>query len=177
MHDTLRSRVASLSIEARKALDEAALRASEAGHFEITCDHFLFALIGQQPRLAEGLSRHCGLDLQALQVELKRRLQDQPDGNAQSVVFSESLVGVLDDAWERACLQWGTRRLVWRVAGRHGSNRADRIIRKWPAARLAYLRCVCGSGMVAHPRSWAADVWTGSRGAEGVWPQLDAASA
>ncbi|MBH3359913.1 type VI secretion system ATPase TssH [Pseudomonas guariconensis] len=107
MHDTLRSRVASLSIEARKALDEAALRASEAGHFEITCDHFLFALIGQQPRLAEGLSRHCGLDLQALQVELKRRLQDQPDGNAQSVVFSESLVGVLDDAWERACLQWG----------------------------------------------------------------------
>ncbi|OFS73646.1 hypothetical protein HMPREF3173_11070 [Pseudomonas sp. HMSC08G10] len=99
--------MASLSIEARKALDEAALRASEAGHCEITCDHFLFALICQQPHLAEGLSRHCDLDLQALQVELKRRLQDKPGGNTQSVVFSESLVGVLDDAWERACLQWG----------------------------------------------------------------------
>ncbi|WP_323114837.1 type VI secretion system ATPase TssH [Pseudomonas guariconensis] len=107
MQNTLKSRVASLSIEARKALDEAALHASEAGHFEVTCDHFLFALIRQQPDLAEGLSRHCGLDTQALQAELKRRLKDQPGGNAQSVVFSESVVGVLEDAWERAFMQWG----------------------------------------------------------------------
>ncbi|WP_337157508.1 type VI secretion system ATPase TssH [Pseudomonas putida] len=107
MQNTLKSRVASLSIEARKALDEAALRASEAGHFEVTCDHFLFALIRQQPALAEGLSRHCGLDIQALQAELKRRLKSQPSGNAHSVVFSESVVGVLEGAWERAFMQWG----------------------------------------------------------------------
>lgn len=109
MEKNLKKLIDLLSEEPRKALDKAALLASNSGHYEVTCEHLFLALIGQQPALVEGLTLHCGLKGDVLYAELERRLKLKPTGNEQGVVLCEKVISLLEEAWYQVSVHWGQR--------------------------------------------------------------------
>lgn len=98
MKEHLKDLISTLASDAREVLDQAALLASQRGHFEITSEHFAFVLIQRQPKLLEGLVLNSGLRSASLYNELARRIEDKPCGNEHGIVFSESFVTMLEAA-------------------------------------------------------------------------------
>lgn len=95
----LRSLIAHLSDELRKALESSAALCVAKGHAEITAEHWLMALLQEPGNDTTQLLTSQNLCASIIIDELKSRLQTHSSGHKKTPALAYSLQALIQDAW------------------------------------------------------------------------------
>ncbi|HPA47611.1 MAG TPA: Clp protease N-terminal domain-containing protein, partial [bacterium] len=98
-------RLDTLTLKSQEALRDAQRLAEEHHHQEITCEHLLLALLGQEEGIVPSLLKKIGVDIpqlaRSLSEDLSRRAKVFGDGSVQASI-SRSTVSAINAAEKEA---------------------------------------------------------------------------
>jgi len=100
-----------LSPFCRRALEGAAGQAVSRGHYEVTIEHLLLALVEAEEHDVPLILAAAGVEPGAVAQSLRRSIEVMRTGNAGRPVFSPLLVSLLSDAWLAASVELGLGRI------------------------------------------------------------------
>jgi len=100
-----------LSPFCRRALEGAAGQAVSRGHYEVTVEHLLLALVDEDDHDVAAILDAAGLDRGPVAGALRRAVEAMRTGNTGRPVFAPPLVALLSDAWLAASIELGLGRV------------------------------------------------------------------
>jgi type VI secretion system protein VasG len=107
MSTPLKSLINRLTPTARRAVEEAASRALSRSHFEIEIEHVVLALLAQDDNAGVAALRSLGSNIEQIERELDRALEQFRTGNTRNPVLSSWLPKWLEKAWLMASTEFG----------------------------------------------------------------------
>ncbi|WP_047395345.1 type VI secretion system ATPase TssH [Chitinibacter sp. ZOR0017] len=107
MSTPLKSLINRLTPTARRAVEEAASRALSRSHFEIEIEHVVLALLSQDDNAGVAALRSLGSNIEQIERELDRALEQFRTGNTRNPVLSSLLPKWLEKAWLMASTEFG----------------------------------------------------------------------
>jgi type VI secretion system protein VasG len=100
-----------LSPFCRRALEAAAGQAVSRGHYEVTVEHLVLALVEEADHDVALIVAAAGADPAAVAQALRRAVEAMRTGNTGRPVFAPPLVSLLSDAWLVASVELGLARI------------------------------------------------------------------
>ncbi|QLI81301.1 type VI secretion system ATPase TssH [Chitinibacter fontanus] len=107
MSTPLKSLINRLTPTARRAVEEAASRALSRSHFEIEIEHVVLALLSHDDNAGVAALRSLGSNIEQIERELDRALEQFRTGNTRNPVLSSWLPKWLEKAWLMASTEFG----------------------------------------------------------------------
>lgn len=107
MSTPLKALINRLTPTARRAVEEAASRALSRSHFEIEIEHVVLALLSQDDNAGVAALRSLGSNIEQIERELDRALEQFRTGNTRNPVLSSWLPEWLEKTWLMASTEFG----------------------------------------------------------------------